>query len=163
MACNDDKFSKAYEVVNCRLNNKHDVNNREIKLPLPYMTILNLSRAHRNRNSTNYSAHSHEVNENNFNDINEQSRIIELLKCAETTNTTLSSCLNQTSIQKVTFEHRKEDNNNEECLNTPTINKLIVMSHLLLAINSSANVIIYMLKGMLYKIKQYMLEKVIKL
>ena len=144
---------KAYEVVNCRLNNNQDVNNREIKLPLPSTAILNLSRNLRNRNSTNYSAHNHEVNDNNFTDINDQSSIIELFRCAETTNSTLSLCLNKTNIQNVTFEHRKEDNTNVECPNTPTINKLIVISHLLLAINSSTNVIIYMLKGILYQTK----------
>ena len=145
------------------MNNNQDVNkNGEIKLPLPSTAILNLSRKLRSRHSTNYSTqHKHEANDNNFTDINDQSGIIELFRCAETTNSTLSLCLNKTNIQKVTFKHRKEENGSitirpteknaiVECPNTPLINKLIVISHLLLAINSSANVLIYMLKGMQY-------------
>ena len=120
---------------------------------LPSTAILNLSRSLRNRKTTNYSEHNMEVKDNSFSNIDDQSSIFELFRCAETTNSTLSLCLNKTNIQKVTFQTRKirkEDNestNEVQCPNTPTINRLIVISHLLLAINSSANVIIYMLKG----------------
>ena len=117
---------------------------------LPSTAILNLSRSLRNRKTTNYSEHNMEVKDNSFSNIDDQSSIFELFRCAETTNSTLSLCLNKTNIPKVTFQSkktRKMVKRKGGCSNTPTINKLVVISHLLLAINSSANVIIYMLKG----------------
>ena len=140
-------------MVNCRLNNKQHTHEREIKkLSLPSNAILNLSRYLRNRKTYNYSdiEESTNVNDNSFAKVNDQSSILELFRCAETTNSTLSICLNKTNIPKVTFQSkktRKMVKRKGGCSNTPTINKLVVISHLLLAINSSANVIIYMLKG----------------
>ena len=140
-------------MVNCRLNNKQHTHEREIKkLSLPSNAILNLSRYLRNRKTSNYSdiEESTNVNDNSFAKVNDQSSILELFRCAETTNSTLSTCLNKTNIPKVTFQSkktRKMVKRKGGCSNTPTINKLVVISHLLLAINSSANVIIYMLKG----------------
>ena len=143
-------------MVNCRLNNKQNTHEREIKkLSLPSNAILNLSRYLRNRKTSNYSdmEESTNVNDNSFAKVNDQSSILELFRCAETTNSTLSLCLNKTNIPKVTFQSKKTRKIAKEkvrCSNTPTINKLVVISHLLLAINSSANVIIYMLKGTYY-------------
>ena len=53
---------------------------------------------------------------------------------------------NITDIHKVSFPIKKHESQ-WDCPTTQLIDKLIVISHLLLAINSSANVIIYMLKG----------------
>ena len=135
------------------MNNNQNTHEREIKkLSLPSKAILNLSRYLRNRKTSNYSdlKESKNVNDNSFANVNDQSSILELFRCAETTNSTLSICLNKTNIPKVTFQSkktRKTVKGKGGCSNTPTINKLVVISHLLLAINSSANVIIYMLKG----------------
>ena len=142
-------------MVNCRLNNKQNTHEREIKkLSLPSNAILNLSRYLRNRKTSNYSDMEESTNVNvNAANVNDQSSILELFRCAETTNSTLSTCLNKTNIPKVTFQSkktRKMVKRKGGCSNTPTINKLVVISHLLLAINSSANVIIYMLKGNYY-------------
>ena len=47
-------------------------------------------------------------------------------------------------IKKISFETEKSS---PDCTTTPLIDRFIDISHLLLAINSSANVIIYMLRG----------------
>ena len=138
--------------MNCRLNNNQNIDERAIKVPLPSTAILNLSRTLRNRKTSNYSevVKGKKVNDNSITNINDQSTIFELLRCSETTNLTFALCLNKTKIPKIIFPTRKSPKKADEkrrCSNTPIINKLVVISHLLLAINSSANVIIYMLKG----------------
>ena len=68
-------------MVNCRLNNKQNTHEREIKkLSLPSNAIVNLSRYLRSRKTSNYSdiEESTNVNDNSFAKVNDQSSILEL-------------------------------------------------------------------------------------
>ena len=129
---------QAYEVVHCRLYKTYDRPVVQMKFPVqlplhqdPTASNITVSNG-RIKNST------HTLN------INEQQFFIKFLsRCPEGKN---SSCV-RSEIPKVFFPKKKK-RGKTGCPTTEIIDKLIVISHLLLAINSSANVIIYMLKGM---------------
>ena len=71
-------------------------------------------------------------------------------KCDPSSNTSISLCpiQNVTNFRNIVFpEVKSSDTFLSECPTTQWIDRLIVISHLLLAINSSANVIIYLFIG----------------
>ena len=115
---------QAYEVVYCRLNTNYegDVNDVSSSAQPSSTNINHLSGL--KYKTSNYTHHNtgFEIP-------------LEILKM-----------YNITDIHKVSFPNKKHESH-WDCPTTQLIDKLIVISHLLLAINSSANVIIYMLKG----------------
>ena len=123
---------KAYEVVYCRLNTNYegDVNDVSSSAQPSSTNINQLSGL--NYKTSNYSHHNtgFEIP-------------LEILKM-----------YNITDIHKVSFPTKKHESH-WDCPTTQLIDHLIVISHLLLAINSSANVIIYMLKGKQNVISNY--------
>ena len=132
---------KAYEVVYCRLNNNYDM--EKSNNSVQSTTIINLSSG---QNLTRYDDSNQ--NENIFTKLFAQNVSELFSNCDDTANSSFTLCniRNHTGIHKVSFPP-KDEFPNTDCSSTPLIDKLIVISHLLLAINSSANVIIYMLKG----------------
>ena len=115
---------QAYEVVYCRLNTHYEGDANDVSSSAqPSSTNINHLSGLKYKTS-NYSHHKtgFEIP-------------LEILKM-----------YNITDIHKVSFPIKKHESQ-WDCPTTQLIDKLIVISHLLLAINSSANVIIYMLKG----------------
>ena len=147
MSINFSFYLQAYEVVHCRWNNNYERQVAQSKTFLPQTNAINFL-PHMQTITINNSEHNVEnimINTPALNFSDPRFMVTFLSGCSEA-NTSL--CPPRT-IPKVTFNQTgiKQEKSDTICESTDLIEKLIVISHLLLAINSSANVIIYMLKG----------------
>ena len=135
-------YLQAYEVVQCRWNKNYEQNDAQSKFSVKSTDVINFSPYIDTIKINNTASNEKIMNNTHTLNINDKQFFIKFLsRCSEGKN---NSCVHS-KIPKVSFPKKKEKSN-AGCQTTPLIDKLIVISHLLLAINSSANVIIYMLK-----------------